>query len=53
MRLLNATSMRLELFLGAEIPPYAILSHTWGEEEILFGDIFDDCQALPTHKKGW
>jgi len=22
-----------------EIPPYAILSHTWGEEEVLFNDI--------------
>ncbi|KAM7194192.1 Heterokaryon incompatibility protein (HET) domain containing protein [Rhypophila sp. PSN 637] len=24
-----------------EIPPYAILSHTWGEEEVLFGDLAD------------
>ena len=24
-----------------EIPPYAILSHTWGDEEVLFGDLAD------------
>ncbi|KAK4206452.1 HET-domain-containing protein, partial [Rhypophila decipiens] len=24
-----------------EIPPYAILSHTWGEEEVLFRDLAD------------
>ncbi|KAM7195031.1 Heterokaryon incompatibility protein (HET) domain containing protein [Rhypophila sp. PSN 637] len=24
-----------------EIPPYAILSHTWGEEEVLFEDLAD------------
>lgn len=25
-----------------EIPPYAILSHTWGDEEVLFKDLADD-----------
>ncbi|KAI8656942.1 hypothetical protein LRP88_12256 [Fusarium phalaenopsidis] len=41
MRLLNAHKCRLELFNGAEtdIPPYAILSHTWGDDEISFQDI--------------
>lgn len=29
-------------FLGDDkIPPYAILSHTWGEEELLFADLND------------
>jgi len=31
MRLLNAFSLEFETFYG-DIPPYAILSHTWGEE---------------------
>ncbi|KAM0429700.1 hypothetical protein ACHAPT_006306 [Fusarium lateritium] len=41
MRLLNAHTCRLELFNGAEtdIPPYAILSHTWADDEISFQDI--------------
>ncbi|KAL3607332.1 hypothetical protein FPOAC2_02315 [Fusarium poae] len=41
MRLLNAYTIRLESFNGAEsdIPHYAILSHTWGDDEITFQDI--------------
>ena len=26
---------------NSEIPPYAILSHTWGDEEVLFNDLSD------------
>ncbi|KZZ98540.1 HET domain containing protein [Moelleriella libera RCEF 2490] len=41
MRLLNVHSLQLENFDGAEqdIPPYAILSHTWDATEILFQDL--------------
>lgn len=43
MRLLQLTSDgRLECtddLLDDEIPPYAILSHTWGEQEVLFQDL--------------
>lgn len=28
-------------FTGKTIPPYAILSHRWGDSEVLFGDIAD------------
>ncbi|KAK0644613.1 heterokaryon incompatibility protein-domain-containing protein [Cercophora newfieldiana] len=42
MRLLNTTSHTLEYFLGDARPPYAILSHTWGDEEILYEDIGTD-----------
>ncbi|VUC31175.1 unnamed protein product [Clonostachys rosea] len=38
MRLINAHTLALEEFLGASIPKYAILSHTWGSEEILLAD---------------
>ena len=34
MRLLHARNLTLREFLGATAPPYAILSHTWGAEEI-------------------
>ena len=36
MWLINASTLSLELFHGENIPPYAILSHTWGAEEISF-----------------
>jgi len=31
-----------EKFLGNAIPPYAILSHTWGIEEVTFEDMAND-----------
>ena len=35
MRLLNARNSSLEEFVSEEdIPPYAILSHTWGRDEV-------------------
>ncbi|KAJ4292903.1 hypothetical protein N0V88_005563 [Collariella sp. IMI 366227] len=33
MRLLRTNKLELVEFQGSDIPPYAILSHTWGEEE--------------------
>lgn len=41
MRLLNVDSPELELeeFFGNNIPPYAILSHTWERGEVLFQDL--------------
>jgi hypothetical protein len=39
MRLLNTSNRNLEEFEGNEIPLYAILSHTWGTNEITFQDI--------------
>lgn len=38
MRLLNTTTLKLEQFLN-NMPQYAILSHTWGEQEVTFNDI--------------
>ncbi|KAF2738574.1 HET-domain-containing protein [Polyplosphaeria fusca] len=34
MRLINIGTLLLEEFVGSATPPYAILSHTWGEEEV-------------------
>lgn len=36
MWLINVHSLRLEHFVGERIPRYAILSHTWDEEEVTF-----------------
>ncbi|KAH7111829.1 heterokaryon incompatibility protein-domain-containing protein [Dendryphion nanum] len=39
MRLINSTTLKLEEFFGKNIPPYAILSHTWGNAEVSFADL--------------
>ncbi|GAW11898.1 hypothetical protein ANO14919_012510 [Xylariales sp. No.14919] len=38
MRLLNTETLKLESFPNQR-PSYAILSHTWGRDEVLFEDI--------------
>jgi hypothetical protein len=41
MRLLNVRSLCLESFIDPTTrPKYAILSHTWGEGEVLFSDVY-------------
>jgi len=37
MRLINATTLRLEQFFS-DVPEYAILSHTWGDDEVTLQD---------------
>lgn len=39
MRLLNTRTIKLEEFYGPTFPKYAILSHTWGDDEVSFQDI--------------
>lgn len=36
------TKLVLERFIGAKVPRYAILSHTWGKDEVLFEHIKAD-----------
>ncbi|KAM0419079.1 hypothetical protein ACHAPT_012018 [Fusarium lateritium] len=38
MRLLHVDSGEIEEFISDDIPPYAILSHTWGKQEITLAD---------------
>ncbi|KAK4164280.1 putative vegetative incompatibility protein HET-E-1 [Cladorrhinum sp. PSN259] len=55
MRLLNTETLRLEstpTFPDISTQ-YAILSHTWDDDEVLFEDIFDEQRPLPIHKKGF
>ncbi|KAI1278835.1 HET-domain-containing protein [Xylaria sp. FL0933] len=46
MYLLNVHTRQLQEFIGDRIPEYAILSHTWGDDEVLFQDLAD-----PRHKE--
>jgi hypothetical protein len=39
MRLLDTTTFKLHEFFDRKIPPYAILSHTWGEGEVSFQEL--------------
>ncbi|TGJ83330.1 hypothetical protein E0Z10_g5412 [Xylaria hypoxylon] len=46
MYLLNVHTRQLQEFIADEMPPFAILSHTWGEDEVLYQDLQD-----PKHKE--
>ncbi|CRK36411.1 hypothetical protein BN1723_015079 [Verticillium longisporum] len=50
MRLLNVKTRKLERFFDESNPDHAILSHTWGAEEVTLQDLEN-----PDHvqKKGW
>jgi hypothetical protein len=50
MRLINTRTMLFEEFIGRNLPNYAILSHTWEEEEVSFKDMSD---ASSKSKKGY
>ncbi|KAK0760063.1 hypothetical protein N5P37_007142 [Trichoderma harzianum] len=51
MKLINVHNLKLEEYVGNEIPPYAILSHTWGAEEVTFQEWVNT--PRPTHKAGF
>ncbi|RMX86972.1 hypothetical protein D0869_02689 [Hortaea werneckii] len=52
MWLLNAKTYALKFFHTAKTaPPYAILSHTWEDDEVLFKDM-DDLEKAKA-KSGW
>ena len=52
MRLINTTTLLFEEFIGGRSTPrYAILSHTWEEEEVTFADVASN--PLFRNKKGW
>jgi len=38
MRLVNVKTMSLKEFIGSQVPEYAILSHTWEDEEVTYKD---------------
>ncbi|KAM0246272.1 hypothetical protein ACHAQJ_010292 [Trichoderma viride] len=51
MRLIKVNTPTLEEFLGADVPKYAILSHTWEEEEVNFQDF--PHHDIRSRKKGF
>ncbi|KAL8362870.1 hypothetical protein RB601_008900 [Gaeumannomyces tritici] len=52
MWLINVETMQLEEFM-VDPPPYAILSHTWGSEEVTFADFNHPDRHLRQGKAGW
>lgn len=55
MRLINTSTYALEEFNGGAIPPYAILSHVWEDEEVVFLDMTNSHDQLGNvrSKKGY
>ncbi|KAI1367675.1 heterokaryon incompatibility protein-domain-containing protein [Xylaria arbuscula] len=52
MRLIHIPTMVIHEYQGEGIPPYAILSHTWGREEVSFSDFQEGKgQGLAGYKK--
>ncbi|KAF5343252.1 hypothetical protein D9758_013437 [Tetrapyrgos nigripes] len=53
MRLLHTDTLQLESF-DSDIPPYAILSHTWGKDEVTFQEMMVANRSAATKRKaGW
>ncbi|KAF5533252.1 heterokaryon incompatibility protein het-E-1 [Fusarium mexicanum] len=68
MRLINTTTLELQEFFNENTPPYAILSHAWGDQEVTFQDwqnrqqvtwkrgyskILKACNKAVKHKLDW
>ncbi|KAB5517437.1 heterokaryon incompatibility protein-domain-containing protein [Coniochaeta sp. 2T2.1] len=51
MRLLNVRILKLEEYFDASIPRYAILSHTWGAQEVLYSHVQQDGYKAGTSAK--
>ncbi|GAW15568.1 hypothetical protein ANO14919_049820 [Xylariales sp. No.14919] len=50
MRLINVHTLVISEFHGNQIPRYAILSHTWGEEEVTLQDMRE---GIAASRKGY
>jgi len=56
MRLLNTITLELHPFNSVDdsrTPRYAILSHTWTEDEVVFEDVKQGSQHIPRQKNGF
>ncbi|KAF5669200.1 het domain-containing protein [Fusarium circinatum] len=49
MRLINIKTLELQEFFNENTPPYAILSHAWGEQEVTFQDWQNRQQVTQKH----
>jgi hypothetical protein len=52
MHLLNVHTLQLETFYQAEVPSYAILSHTWVKDEVSFAEIQNPMSPTISNKAG-
>ncbi|KAK7437577.1 hypothetical protein VKT23_018475 [Stygiomarasmius scandens] len=53
MHLLRTSTSEPTLeYFGSSTPPYAILSHRWGDDEVLFQDVINDAQREAKKRKG-
>jgi hypothetical protein len=52
MWLLDTSTLKMHEFVGSQVPTYAILSHTWEDEEVLHHDLYDTPDAA-RGKKGF
>lgn len=50
MRLHHTKTLKVWEFVGSNVPSYAILSHTWGKEEVTFQDMQT---SRAEHKAGY
>lgn len=53
MRLIHIDSMTIQFFIGSQVPKYAILSHTWEEEEVTLQDFTNPDQSVRAGMKGY
>lgn len=53
MRLINSNTLQLEDFFTRPIPEYAILSHTWGPEEVTYQQFMSSDRHEIKHMKGY
>ncbi|KAE8452716.1 hypothetical protein EG329_013975 [Mollisiaceae sp. DMI_Dod_QoI] len=51
MWLVNCNTLKLEQFFGSNIPSYAILSHTWEEEEVTFDELGQASTGYPSKEQ--
>ncbi|KAK5633611.1 hypothetical protein RRF57_009325 [Xylaria bambusicola] len=52
MRLIDVNTLKLHEFFGDQIPPYAILPHTWEAEEVTYEEWLYDGRQYPW-RWGW
>jgi len=53
MRLLNVQTLQLKFFETFQTPRYAILSHTWGDDEVTYQELQANTTFPPSHRQGW
>lgn len=51
MRLINTSTLQIEAFNKNDVPKYAIVSHTWGREEVTWAEMASDSPVPRSHIK--